>query len=121
MLTPETGPVYNVPLIDSLPLGSGGMTQAMPSRSDLIQVSKISMRTAAGYEVLLQKHHEQTALLAKRDARITQLEASVILRDEPLTDPLRLCSGCSQWTRQPSGVCLTCRLSSSQEFRPVGD
>ncbi len=51
--TGETGPVYDVPLIDSLPLTPSWMRQAMPSRQDLEQVRKVNERTAAGYEVLL--------------------------------------------------------------------
>ena len=56
----ETGPIYGVELIKSLPLGGGSMKQAMPSRADLEQVRKISERTAAGYEVLLD--HYQSIL-----------------------------------------------------------
>ncbi len=51
----DSGPIYGVRLIDSLPLGGGGMSQAMPTRKDLQQVGKVNNRTAAGYEVLL--HH----------------------------------------------------------------
>lgn len=49
------GPVYGVELIDSLPLGTGIMTQAMPSRQDLANVRRVDggERVAAGYEVLL--------------------------------------------------------------------
>ena len=50
-VTNEVGPVYGVPLIDSLPLGS--MRQACPSRSDLESAGKRHMRLAAAYEVLL--------------------------------------------------------------------
>lgn len=51
----EKGPIYGVPLIDSLPLGDGGFTQAMPSRSDLegIRNYRQGQRVVAGYEVLL--------------------------------------------------------------------
>lgn len=31
----KNGPVYGTPLIDTLPAGSGGMLQQMPSRDDL--------------------------------------------------------------------------------------
>lgn len=53
--TKETGPLYGMELIDSLPLGSGGMTQAMPSRSDLEGVMNYRQggRVVAGYEILL--------------------------------------------------------------------
>ncbi len=40
MRSNELGPVYGVPLIDTLPLGSGGMKQQMPSRDDLEFVRK---------------------------------------------------------------------------------
>ena len=55
------GPVYGVPLRHSLPLTGQacGMIQALPSRSDLEQVRKVSERTAAGYEVLLSHYNEQ--------------------------------------------------------------
>ena len=50
---PERGPVYDVALIDSLPLGGGGMTQQMPNREDLMACGKQFRRVAAGYEILL--------------------------------------------------------------------
>jgi hypothetical protein len=49
--TGEFGPIYEVPLINSLPCG--GMAQAMPNRADLNQARKRCERVAAGYEVLL--------------------------------------------------------------------
>ena len=49
----EKGPIYGVELIDVLPVGSGSMRQAMPSRMDLNRVLKVNQRTVAGYEVLL--------------------------------------------------------------------
>lgn len=55
----ETGPIYGVELIDTLPLGGGGMLQAMPNRRDLDQVRKISVRTVAGYEVLLDAYRKK--------------------------------------------------------------
>lgn len=57
---PERGPVYDVALIDSLPLGGGGMMQAMPNREDLMACGKRFQRVAAGYEVLL--HHYLIAI-----------------------------------------------------------
>lgn len=54
----ETGPLYNVPLIDALPLGDGGYQQKMPSRKDLILCEHSHKRVAAGYEVLL-AHYRQ--------------------------------------------------------------
>jgi hypothetical protein len=61
----ETGPIYNVPLIDSLPIG--GMFQQMPSRDDLMECSKRHMRVAASYEVLL-NHYQQE--IQKREAAL---------------------------------------------------
>ena len=55
----QSGPVYGVRLIDSLPLGKSGMTQAMPSRRDLQDVMKTSIRTVAGYEVLLNHYRDR--------------------------------------------------------------
>lgn len=55
----ELGPVYGVNLIDALPLGSGSMKQAMPTRSDLLKVQRVSERTVAGYEVLLDHYKHQ--------------------------------------------------------------
>ena len=52
----KKGPIYSVRLIDALPL-SGGMMQAMASRSDLEQVRKVNERVAAAYEVLLWHFH----------------------------------------------------------------
>jgi len=57
---PERGPVYDVQLIESLPLGGGGMMQAMPNREDLMACGKRFQRVAAGYEVLL--HHYLIAI-----------------------------------------------------------
>jgi hypothetical protein len=54
----DKGPVYGVQLIDTLPLGQGGMLQQLPCRSDLEKVCKVSYRTAAGYEVLLSHYLE---------------------------------------------------------------
>ena len=59
---PERGPVYDVQLIDSLPLGGGGMMQQMPNREDLMECVKRFHRVAAGYEVLL--HHYLLAINA---------------------------------------------------------
>ena len=57
-----TGPIYNVPLIESLPFSTSrpdGMRQAMPNRDDLKRAHKVSGRAAAGYEVLLAHYHGQ--------------------------------------------------------------
>lgn len=65
----EKGPTYNVPLLDTLPLGFGGMIHQLPSSQDLEDVRTISQRTAAGYEVLLKHYHEAQARL--KENRIT--------------------------------------------------
>lgn len=54
----EKGPIYGVPLIDDLPLGTGPMKQAMPSSDDLAAVAEINQRTVAGYEVLLAHYQD---------------------------------------------------------------
>ena len=51
------GPVYDVQLIESLPLGGGDMVQQMPSREDLMECGRRFQRVAAGYEVLLHHYH----------------------------------------------------------------
>jgi len=61
----EVGPIYSVPLIDTLPL-DGGMFQAMPSRDDLEACSKRFMRVAAAYEVLL-CHYQRCLKMLGRD------------------------------------------------------
>ena len=55
----DSGPCYGVRLIDTLPLGSGSMKQAMPTRRDLDAVREISERTVAGYEVLLDHYRDR--------------------------------------------------------------
>lgn len=61
----QLGPTYNVPLLESLPLGFGGMIQKLPSRQDLEDVRTMSQRTAAGYEVLLKHYHKNQNTLEK--------------------------------------------------------
>jgi hypothetical protein len=74
--TGEVGPVYGVDLIDSLPLGSGLMRQAMPSREDLWRLMSNRMhgseRIVAGYEVLLSHYHRLVSELdgSKQAAKI---------------------------------------------------
>lgn len=55
----DTGPIYGARLLDTLPLGKGGMLQQMPSRADLIKVLRINERTVAGFEVLTEHYREQ--------------------------------------------------------------
>lgn len=54
----EKGPVYGVPLLDTLPL-SGGMMQQMPGREELEDVRRTSERVVAAYEVLVHHYREE--------------------------------------------------------------
>ncbi len=64
---PETGPVYGVELLDSLPLGNGGMSQACPSRTDLMRIAQSdlvgSTRVVAGYEIVVDHFRELASAL----------------------------------------------------------
>lgn len=61
----QYGPVYEVRLIDTLPLGrNDSLRQQMPNRQDLEEVRQVNERVAAGYEVLL---HHYLKLLEKTD------------------------------------------------------
>ena len=64
-ISSESGPVYGVRLIKSLPLGSCGMVQAMPSKADLEQVRTVNERVAAGFEVLTDHYREQCNEIAR--------------------------------------------------------
>lgn len=66
----EKGPIYGVPLIETLPLG--GMKQAMPNRADLEDVAKRSERTVAGYEVLLDRYRKYVTVTHRL---LTELES----------------------------------------------
>lgn len=48
----EKGPIYDVQLLEELPLGKSGMFQVMPGRNELKRVMRLSQRTVAAYEVL---------------------------------------------------------------------
>lgn len=78
----ETGPVYGVPLIDTLPLGTGAMCQQMPSRADLEQVRKRNERVVAGYEVLLVHFRECQEIARALHAEFRNLES--IEGNEPI-------------------------------------
>ena len=52
-ISADSGPVYGVRLIKSLPIVNTSMRQAMPSKDDLQLARPYSERTVAGYEVLL--------------------------------------------------------------------
>lgn len=67
----ETGPVYNVELIDDLPLNykePDGMRQVMPSRADLEGVESCRARVVAGYEVLLSHWRAQATEIERLKA-----------------------------------------------------
>lgn len=64
MADEQLGPVYGVRLLSSLPIGKGGMLQAMPSKSDLEKVQKVSTRTVAGFEVLTEHYREQCNMVS---------------------------------------------------------
>src|SRR5690554_1205315 len=78
-MSESSGPIYNVPLIDWLPLGDSGMRQAMPTRDDLEKVAKISTRTAAGYEVLLGKHENLVDIMGRFVAYVDEFPEECIL------------------------------------------
>jgi hypothetical protein len=73
----QYGPVYgSIPLIDTLPINGGSMTQQMPNLDDLKLVRKRSERTVAGYEVLLCHWHNQVEEIKRLKEVITANQAS---------------------------------------------
>lgn len=76
------GPIYGVELLETLPLGTGVMLQAMPSRDDLKQVMRINQRTVAGFEVLTDHYRHQ----CEEVVRLTGLIRNVIAGKWCLTD-----------------------------------
>jgi hypothetical protein len=75
MQIPEVGPIYNVPLIETLPLGSnGGMLQQMPNRQDLEDVRQMSERVVAGYEVLLNHYRAKCMKVAELESEVIRLK-----------------------------------------------
>jgi hypothetical protein len=72
-ISKDSGPVYGVRLIDTLPLGSGAMLQAMPIRQDLIDARSMSERTVAGYEVLLSHYRELLIYKEAMDSMAAQM------------------------------------------------
>lgn len=84
----ESGPIYGVRLIKTLPLGKGVMLQAMPSKRDLQDVQKVNERTVAGYEVLLSHYEKQTAEVAKLKGlmdRAMAIVTNAIMHGMPIT------------------------------------
>lgn len=71
----DSGPVYGVRLIDTMPLGSGGMLQQMPDRQELEEVKKRSHRTVAAYEVLLSHYRQSTEEVERLKGVIRQVIA----------------------------------------------
>lgn len=108
--TGERGPIYGVKLINSLPLGKGGLTQAMPSEADLLAVYKNCERTAAGYEVLL-RHYTKAV---KEIARLNQ-----VVKEQQETISKK-CDECSRFAHVIvesgfiPGVDSACRCSECQ-------
>lgn len=68
-MSEETGPIYGVSLIDTLPLG-GGMRQQMATREDLVYVRQYSERVVAAYEVAI-------VHLALRKQEVKLLEGTI--------------------------------------------
>jgi hypothetical protein len=75
--TGERGPIYGVELIDSLPIGTGGFVQAMPSRSDLNQARRTGDRLVAGYEVLLRHYSEAVEEIARLNQVVKEQQATI--------------------------------------------
>lgn len=73
----ETGPIYNVPLIETLPIPGSSMRQAMPQRFELELVAKRSQRTVAGYEVLLCHWHNQNERIKELTAFVREVVADL--------------------------------------------
>lgn len=55
----KCGPVYGVPLLDTMPLGKGGMLQQMATRDDLKHVARYNERVVSAYEVLTEHYREK--------------------------------------------------------------
>jgi hypothetical protein len=66
----ERGPIYWVPLIETLPLGTGIMRQQMASLADLNYIRQYSERMVAAYEVAL-------AHLADREEEVKLLKGTI--------------------------------------------
>ena len=73
-MSDNTGSVYGVELIDSLPVGDGPMRQAMPSRGDLVRVRSRCERMVAGYEVLLEHYRRSQERLVAAEALLRDRE-----------------------------------------------
>jgi len=77
MSNPETGPLFGVPLIATLPLRANGrMVQVMPSRADLCDVRQVCERVAAGYEVLLSHYRVKCFRVAELESEVMRLRAA---------------------------------------------
>ena len=90
----EVGPIYGVPLIESLPLGVyGGMSQAMPSRADLSDVRQVNERVVAGYEVLLGHYRQKCFRIAELESEVRRLKATGIRYGTPSPMAVRVIDG----------------------------
>jgi len=114
----ETGPIYNVPLINSLPLCSAapdGMRQAMPNRADLERVNKLSARTAAGYELLLATYLNQSRRLAAAQAELAKVQGDLSVErrgndammrqlEQAQTELATAQAACAAWNNAAIGI-----------------
>lgn len=113
--TGERGPIYNVELIDSLPLGQGGFSQAMPCRNDLGEVRSRNERVVAGYEVLL-RHYQKAVEEIERLQRVVKEQQETISKK---------CDECSSFAHVivesgfVPGVDSSCRCGECQEVARV--
>jgi hypothetical protein len=74
----ETGPIYGIELIPSLPL-DGGMYQALPNRRDLVR-TRLRLdndRVAAGFEVLTEHYRRAMAEIERLQKQYMELAAAV--------------------------------------------
>ena len=80
----ETGPIYGVTLIDTLPL-PGGMSQQMASRRDLDLIVQDNERVVAAYEVALATIDAKDAKIAKLEAELTEARGVLSEASERVT------------------------------------
>lgn len=120
----EKGPIYGVELLDALPLdGTGGMQQALPSRDDLVKVRRVSDRTVAGYEVLLEHYRRALATIAElQNLGPYKLAEEIrdILADVP-TLHQRKCYACGKthWHADIVAPYVLCQGCGSQDTRRI--
>jgi len=106
----ETGPIYGVELLDSLPIGDGTMRQALPSRVDLEGVKdyRQGQRVVAGYEVLLEHYRQAIEVLREvkeyAEGHHAQEETCVWLHSLTVDIPSRIEIALGQPPDKPSGA-----------------